>query len=86
LRLKKSITIGDEVVEIDNDHYKEVIISKVWTNNGKHVKLKAKYEKLYNDDIELMYNFIKEKFNGRIWMKSINIFELQEDVANYLLK
>jgi hypothetical protein len=36
--------------------------------------------------MELMYNFIKEKLNGRIWMKPINIFELQEDVANYLLK
>jgi hypothetical protein len=83
---KKSITIRGEVVEIDNDYYKEVIIFKFLPNNRKYAKLKTRNEKLSNDDMELIYNIVKDNFSGRIWRKSISIFELQEDAANYLLE
>jgi hypothetical protein len=48
--------------------------------------LKTREVKIANDGMELMFKFLKKIFNGRIWRKSSDAEEFQEDRFNYLLE
>jgi hypothetical protein len=83
---EESLKWKEGIIKWEDDYKKETISNKVLPSTAKSVQLKTREVKIANDGMELMFKFLKKIFNGRIWKKSRDAEEFQENRFNYLLE
>jgi hypothetical protein len=83
---KESTTIEKDMI-IDEDEYS---IRTAWKKRvptqEKPIIVSAKVEKIANEGMNFMYNFLKENIQGRIYRKPKDIEEFFEDICHYFRK
>jgi hypothetical protein len=57
----QSITISGSFIEREDDYYKETIITSKLPSGQKCIHLRTRYDKIYNEKMEIMSNFIKKE-------------------------
>jgi hypothetical protein len=81
---RSSISIGKEKI-IEEDEYEiRTTWNKIIPTQEKPIIVRTTVEKIANEEMKLMYSFIKENVQGRICRKPRNVEEFYDDILYYL--
>jgi hypothetical protein len=79
----ESITIEKDMTILEDEYIQKTIWKQKIPTQEKPVTITSVIEKLANEGMRIMYDFLKKHFLGRIYRKPMNLEEFFEDMLYY---
>jgi hypothetical protein len=79
----ESIAINGSLTTLEDEYTQTTIWRRIISIKEKPIYITTVIEKLADERMEIMYNFLKDHFQGRIYRKSRDIEEFMEDIMEY---
>jgi hypothetical protein len=80
---KESLTINGSTTIIEEEYEQTMIGRRQIPTKRNPIYVVTKGEKIAHDNMEIMMNFIRKHFQGRIYRKPMDIDEFIEDIYYY---
>jgi hypothetical protein len=82
----ESVTFNGSLTNLEDEVEQTTIWRKMIPTKEKSIYITTKIEKLANEEMVIMYNFMDEHFQGRLYRKPRDIEEFAEDLMIYFEK